>query len=96
MKELSRDVLCIENVKKGKKEREVMGGKALNMLIIICRSTYTCKQRDTLFVQGCFVLEEQGRMKVGEQAWNAAAVRGQGEESTKSRTLPECQSQVWS
>lgn len=27
-------------------------------------------------------------MKLGEQAWNAAAVRGQKEENTKSRTLP--------
>lgn len=65
-----------------------MGGKPLDMLIILYRSTCTCKQTDTLFAEGCFVLEEWDRMKLGEQAWNAAALRGQREESTKSRTLP--------
>lgn len=58
MKELSHDVLSIENVKKGKKVWKIMGKKPLNMLLILCKSTYTCKQRDALFVQGCFVLEE--------------------------------------
>lgn len=79
--------MCIENVKKGKKVWEIMGGKTLNMLIILCRSTYTCKQTDTLFTlfaQGCFVLEEQGRMKVGERAWNAECQRtGRGEHKAK-------------
>lgn len=44
MKELSHDVLSIENVKKGKKVWKIMGKNPLNMLLILCKSTYTCKQ----------------------------------------------------